>query len=150
MESQTQTQTTPNTLPTIEKLHPYGVYKFTQCKEIQTKFARSAFIVYDEETKTQYWANARLTTYIKAHLDNYEKQESGEYIINPPLSVITTDERTFMKFGMEIHYLDLHIEGSNPETHIMEPVYNRRLEESSKYTFVKSELIDTKYGKQSY
>ena len=127
-----QNQTFSNSLQNIEKMQPYSIYEFTQYKEIQTRFARNAFIVYDEKTKAQYWANARLNSYIKSHLDNYEKYESGEYIINPPLSITTMDERTFIKFGMKIQYLDIHIEGPNAESHMLETKSNRHPYRSKK------------------
>ena len=148
MESQTQTQTFSNTLPTIEKLQAHTDYEISRCKEVQSKFAQKAFIVYDDITQKWYWANSVLNKHLKAHLDEYEKDEKDNCNeIGITLFVHTGGEKVFEKDGKTISYINMYInDDAGLSCHWLLNATSRPLEESTRYEFVKAKKIDTKYG----
>ena len=140
MES--QTQTTPNTLPTIQKLQPHTEYNFTECRMIHTKTAGNVYVVYDEMSQKRYWANGKLTKYIK---DNFETDGTIFCRVALPIPqtyVQTGDLITYEKDGKRISYLDMKFE----EDFLKDTPSIFSLDPSSNYTFVKAKKVDTKYG----
>ena len=148
MESQTKTQTIPIYEQNIEKLQPHSNYEITICKEIQTKDGRKVFIVYDDLTQKWYWPTNRLSNFLKSQLDRYEKHEKGNcYELDTYLVIETGDGKTFEKDGKTINYLDLYINDTELQSdNWMQERQNRALQESTVYTFVKAEMINTKFG----
>ena len=148
MESQTKTQTIPIYEQNIEKLQPHSNYEITICKEIQTKDGRKVFIVYDDLTQKWYWPTNRLSNFLKSQLDRYEKHEKGNcYELDTYLIIETGDGKTFEKDGKMLHYLDLYINDTELQSdNWMQERQNRAMKESTIYTFVKAEMINTKFG----
>ena len=106
------------------------------------------FIVYDDLTQKWYWPTNRLSNFLKSQLDRYEKHEKGNcYELDTYLIIETGDGKTFEKDGKTLHYLDLYINDTELQSdNWMQERQNRAMKESTIYTFVKAEMINTKFG----